>query len=219
MNKFTEYWVTKNWEHRFVCPNSCLYRFISHIGIDIENKNVLDLGFGEGQELFEMKRRGARIYGIDINKRKFDEVNNLKGDNEFPVVLHGDISTDVNRFQVYFDLIFSQDVLYYLEEENLRLCLKNVKERLRPDGNFIFQVITGDYSIIDNKTIIDNKIEGGNSKTVSKNPIIFRNKEFYISLLKNTGFYIVGEKIVNESFFSNCEVMRHNLYICASIES
>jgi len=200
----------------FVCPNSCLFRFISHLGIKIRNKNILELGFGDGQDLLEMRRRGGEAYGIDIDKRNVDEINKLRDSDGFPVALKGDISVDINKFKQDFDLIFSQDALYYLETSALISCLQNVKTKLKPGGKFLFQVITGDYAIKENKEVFDPNIILKHSPNPD-NPVIFRDKEFYISALKDEGFTVIGRKIVKESFYANCESIRHNLYICAAI--
>ena len=183
-----------------------------HIGINIEKRNVLELGFGMGSDLFEMQKRGAKTYGIDVDERKVDDINKLKGNNKFPIVLHGNILTDIKKFNESFDFIFSQDVLYYLEENDLHLCLNNVKEVLVGDGKLLFQVITGDYKIINGKEIFD-------SKAILKdsgNPILFRDENFYLSCLKKEGFNVIAKKIIKETFFANCEAVRHNLYICCS---
>jgi|TARA_B110000967_G_C18453502_1_gene349037 2-polyprenyl-3-methyl-5-hydroxy-6-metoxy-1,4-benzoquinol methylase len=38
-------------------------------------KNILDIGFGEGQNLLECKRRGANVYGIELREKKIKEMN------------------------------------------------------------------------------------------------------------------------------------------------
>ncbi|MBN1386474.1 class I SAM-dependent methyltransferase [Candidatus Woesearchaeota archaeon] len=211
MNETVEYWNKVQWSV-FACPNPCLFRFMFHAGINIENKKVLDLGFGIGADLLEMQKRGAKTYGIDIDKRKVDDINKLKGNSKFPIVLHGNIATDIKNLNESFDFIFSEDMLYYLKEEELLQCLNEVKETLTADGKFLFQVITGDYKLVDGKEIFDPKA----ILKDSGNPILFRDEEFYISCLEKEGFKVTGKKLIKETFFANCEAVRHNLYICCS---
>lgn len=212
MTKVIEYWA-KIERPIFSCPNPCLFRFMYNVGINIEGKNILELGFGMGSDLLEMQNRGANTYGIDIDKRKVDDINELKGNRKFPVVLHGNIATDIKEFNQQFDLIYSQDVLYYLGEKDFIQCLENIKKLLTIEGKFLFQVITGDYRLVDNDEIFDQNA----ILKDSGNPILFRPEEFYISCLKSQGFTIIGKKIVKETFFANCDAIRHNLYICCSI--
>jgi cyclopropane fatty-acyl-phospholipid synthase-like methyltransferase len=211
MNENIEYWNSVQREI-FACPNLCLFRFMGDVGINIKGKNVLELGFGMGSDLIEMQKRGANAYGIDIDKRKVGDVNKLKGDNEFPIVFCGDIVSDIKEFNISFDFVSSQDTLYYLEEEELLQCLNNVKESLAEGGKLLFQIITGDYRIVDGEEVFD-------SKAIIKNPgnkILFRDENFYVSCLEKSGFKVIAKKIVKETFSSNCDVVRHNLYLCCS---
>jgi predicted TPR repeat methyltransferase len=213
MNQRIEYWNTIGRGH-MMCPDPYLYKLTGSLGIDLRGKNVLDLGFGEGQDLFEMQRRGANPYGMDVDQRIVDKINKSKGFDQFPVVLHGDISTDIGQFQETFDLIYSLEVLFYLDDDYFKLCLINVKKKLSSDGTFIFHVLTGDYSIVDCKEVPD-----PTGIITKENPVIFRKQENYFSLLQSEGFNVIAHKTINESVGNHCKKGRHHLYICASFEA
>ncbi|KPA17717.1 Methyltransferase type 11 domain protein [Candidatus Magnetomorum sp. HK-1] len=195
----------------YACPNPVLYRLINSVNITIDNKYILDLGCGKGQDLFEILRRGGKPYGIDIDVRAIQRINNFKKSNLYPIVHHGSIFDNTDIFNQSFDIIISQDTLYYLEDKNCNRCLDNVYKILKPDGIFVIKVITGDYSVINDKLVFDPKAI---CKT-SENPIIYRNRDYYISLLNDKNFNIIAEKIVMESFLLHCESMRYMLYLVA----
>jgi len=211
MDQASKYWNTIGRGH-MMCPDPYLYKLAGSLGIALKDKNVLELGFGEGQDLFEMQRRGANPYGMDVDQRIVDKINKSKGTDQFPVVLHGNVSTDIGQFQEKFDLIYSLEVLFYLDNDHFRSCLINVKEKLQSGGTFIFHVLTGDYSIVDNQEVPD-----PTAIIAKENPVIFRNQENYFSLLKSEGFNVIAHKTIKESVGNHGERGRHHLYICASV--
>ena len=46
----------------------------SKVPLTISKKNVLDIGFGEGQNLIECKKRGANVFGIELREKKINEI-------------------------------------------------------------------------------------------------------------------------------------------------
>ena len=159
-------------------------------------------------------RRGAKVHGIDIDKRAIDDLNKIKGTQEYPVLIQGDIVTDILKFETKFNLVYSMETLYYLGDDLVMQCLENVRKMLAPGGHFLIQVITGDYALVDGEEKFCPTCILGDSN----NPIAFRDREFYCSALESSGYTIEAERVVNESFFTNYEAMRHNLYICASVK-
>ena len=61
------------WKNQFIkvgnaCPNVSLFRLLNELKFVFNKKKVLELGFGHGADIIEFKKRGADVYGIDINK-------------------------------------------------------------------------------------------------------------------------------------------------------
>jgi len=209
-----QYWNKVN-RADYACPNPILYRLLNSIGMVIKDKYFLDLGCGVGQELFEILKRGGKPYGIDIDDRVIKKINRIKTLNalNYPIVYNGSIIENIeNIFQsLSFDIVLSQDTIYYLDDKSFNKCLDNVNNILKRNGVFIIKVITGDYAVKNNQLVFD-------SKSITKdsgNPIIYRNKDYYIKFLMNNNFNIIAEKKVSESFFIHCESIRHELYLVA----
>ena len=62
--------ANKYWKHKHSkgsCSNVSLFRFIGQYGFKFKNKKVLEIGFGDGADLIEFKRRNSKVYGLDIN--------------------------------------------------------------------------------------------------------------------------------------------------------
>ena len=206
------YWenVERNFKSQFTCPNRTFFRFVHHNNIIINNKNVLDIGFGLGEDLYEMKKRGANAYGIDIDARMMisDHEN-----NKYPQVIIGDCETKLVEFNLKFDLIYSLETFYYFDDSKLSKCLNSVHSSLENNGKFILQLIIADYEVIDGKYVLNSNIINSKGR-LENNPVKYRSKEYYKKKIELSNFTIIGEKIVQESFFVKLEAIRENYYLC-----
>ena len=209
MESSSEYWNRVEWG-KFSCPNIFLFRFLSALKIDLDGSRVLELGFGSGADLFEMVKRGASAYGVDISKSAVDRIKRRLGRAEFPKVMLGDISDADAYIKQKFDLVYSHDVLYYLSESELKESLSRQRDLLNEDGKIVMHVVTGDYRVHRGEEIEDSLA----ILKESGNPVNFRSRDFYINCIKELGLKIIGEKDVVESFFIDRKVRRHNYYIC-----
>ena len=62
--KAAEYWINNEKSlSTKSCPNVSLFRFIGSLIGDLKNKKVLEIGFNNGADLIECKKKGcARIW-------------------------------------------------------------------------------------------------------------------------------------------------------------
>jgi len=105
---------------------------------DVQGKDLLDLGCGEGYLAREMIHRGAHVWGIDaaptmieIAKSK-DPLGSIK-------YIVGDITKDLPYENDNFDLVVCNMVLMDLED--IAFTVKEVARVLKPRGRFIFSVV------------------------------------------------------------------------------
>lgn len=131
-------------------------------------------------------------------------------------MLAGDCERNINKFNIKFDLIYSLECFYYFNDEKLIKCFKNIKDNLSDNGKFIFQTITGDYELKGDEYIFNADIINSKGK-LKNNDIIFRDRDFYLNTLKEVGFNIIGEKLVEETFFVNKEALRRELFLCMGV--
>jgi predicted nicotinamide N-methyase len=78
MIKEKSYWLGKDYDAMFSCPNVSLFRFIGQNVGSIKKKAVIDFGFGgnHAADLIEMNRRGASLcVGVDINPKFVEDFN------------------------------------------------------------------------------------------------------------------------------------------------
>ena len=73
-DQVTSYWKKLEKENLDMCASPTLFRLLKINGAKFKSKNVLDVGFGEGQNLIEFQKRGANIFGIELRKSKIKKI-------------------------------------------------------------------------------------------------------------------------------------------------
>jgi len=97
-------------------------------------KKVLDIGCGSGGFMLQAKKAGLEVVGIDISK----EMINLASQKGLEVY-----HKDLCEFSGEFDgCVAIFDVVNYMDEEYLKNFFKCVKNVLKKDGYFLFDVNT-----------------------------------------------------------------------------
>ena len=66
---------------------------------------------------------------------------------------------------------------------------------------------------IDGKKVFNKNIINSKGR-LENNPVKYRSKEYYKEKIELSNFTIIGEKIVQESFFVKLEAIRENYYLC-----
>ncbi len=51
--------------------------YYSHLPLILNNKKILDVGCGSGQDAVYYSKRGAKVYGIDISEKEIEMAQNL----------------------------------------------------------------------------------------------------------------------------------------------
>lgn len=214
-DRAADYWVGKKLEAVSSCPNVSLFRFIGELGLQIQSQRVLEIGFGgnHGADLLEAKKRGADVYGTDINSEFLKNVNSIDPRN-LSVSRAG---VDALPFEVDFKLIYSRDVIYYLSDNELEFFFNDCYQALQPNGALIVQFIECDIEIEtpDKEQRFD---EGFFSsfkriKIFSEdNPIHFLSSEKVIRDGEKAGFSFAGSKRLIQSYGTDESKFRVDRY-------
>lgn len=108
--------------------------YFRHLALDLHEKNVLDLGCGTGHDLFEIQKKGAKIFGVDssVEMVKLAQQKNPLGEiyvSQFDRTPFSDKT---------FDLIISKWALQ--TANSIDPIYKEVIRLLKPNGKFIYLV-------------------------------------------------------------------------------
>ena len=110
----------------------------------MEDKTILELGCGNGWVLRDVfsKYDIKSYFGVDGAKSMIEKANtqNIYEDkHKFQYQMQDLTKLDVNHQS--FDLIFSMEVLYYLQEDEVKSLLSQIANNLlKDDGVFIFGI-------------------------------------------------------------------------------
>ena len=180
----------------FAVPISTIFRLLSFNNFKFKNKKILDIGFYDGSNLSEFKKRGADVYGVDINSmyiKSFLKKNKINK-NKFKEV---DCNYKDFFFKVKFDLITSTNQIVYLTNDRILSLLKNINKHLKQNGIFLLgypQVILTKKKKIGNFEFFLNK---SNYKITKKyvqknNPVRNLNSKFINSVIQKSGFKVIS---------------------------
>lgn len=206
----SDYWKDYNLL-KYSTANQFFFRFLNSLKFRSKNKKVLEIGFLHGDDLKEFKRRGSKIYGLELNNSALKKFKIFQKKN----ILKIDISKNKIPFKCKFDLIFHNDFLYYLNDINIRNHFEDVYERLNKNGLFLFSFIETELKIKSTpRSFSDIKIKAKNARVTKKNnPIRFLNREKLLHLGKEFNFVNFGEKLILESFDKLAKTYKIHRYI------
>ena len=102
---------------------------------ELENKSILDLGCGYGENCAEFVKRGAeRVVGIDISEKMLAVA---AGQNADPRILYKQMPMEnIRELQEKFDLVVSSLAIHYVEDYEGLVCA--VYDLLKENGVFVF---------------------------------------------------------------------------------
>ena len=202
-DQVTSYWKKLEKENLDMCASPTLFRLLKINGAKFKSKNVLDVGFGEGQNLIEFQKRGANIFGIELRKSKIKKIlknTKIKKSNFF----NCDLNISFPKIKKKFDIIYTLDTLNYLTDKNQFIFFEKCCKILRKNGFFVIhypqtQLINKRKS----KDLFNYNISNNYKKSYffgKDNPIIFLNKNKIQKLIK---FYNTKLKILSSIFDIN----------------
>lgn len=202
-----KYWNKLEIENLDMCASFTLFRLLKNNNLKFKNINVLDVGFGEGQNLIELQKRGANIHGIELRKEKIKKIiklSKVKKDNFY----NCDLNVSFPKLQKKFDLIFSLDTFNYLTKPNQLNYFSNCYNYLKKDGFFLIHYPQMQLLKKMKKNIFDYEISKNNYKKSYffglENPIIFlKDKDINEIININKKKYKLISSIFDTNTISN----------------
>ncbi|MBF0497021.1 MAG: class I SAM-dependent methyltransferase [Deltaproteobacteria bacterium] len=120
-------------------PSSALAEFLdTH---DYSNKNVLELGCGEGFESFYLASRGLNVTAVDISPTVIEKCRALASDRGIEINFRvGDMTQLEALAGKSFELVVNVGSYHMLHQHRHReRCLREVNRLLVPGGRLFFQ--------------------------------------------------------------------------------
>jgi len=130
-----------------VYPEGHVVRFYEkflkyEFGVDGSNgEKILDFGCGNGTHQNYFASKGFEVFGVDVSEVAIKQAKNLLKEqkNNFHVITEGADITSL--FSDGFDIIFSNQALYYLNNTQLKNTLLQMESLLNSDGIVFFTMI------------------------------------------------------------------------------
>jgi SAM-dependent methyltransferase len=128
-------------------PAQCVRDFARFLrkerGFEIDNKNILDLGCGNGKNSHYIAEQGLnnKITGIEISETALSFAKNLVPNGDF---IKQSIGTPLNFPDAYFDIILDVTSSNSLNESERTIYLKEIHRLLKPDGYFFLRTLCKD---------------------------------------------------------------------------
>ena len=143
----------KFWNRVYNAPNveSFIFR-LKPILIDLyinpkKKLKVLDYGCGQGTSIHHLtKSYGYDGYGVDISEPSIKVCQKIINKKKFKLI-DFDVNQNDNFFNKKFDLIISVQVLYYLNNIDLKNRLISLNKMLKPGGYVFFSMISTKHEL------------------------------------------------------------------------
>lgn len=187
-------------------PNETLVRFFKATYMpghkeNYENKKVLDIGFGTGNNLMFLGTLGMKLYGIEVQKdiceQGMDRLMKMGYSADFRVGTNAEIPFKDN----FFDYILSWDVLHYEgQEDKIKKAIKEYHRVLKPGGRLYLSTVAPRHTILkDSETLGIHQYRIGLKTDFRKGQVFF-----YFDRPEYIQFYF-------SSYFSDVQVGRVTL--------
>ena len=171
---------------------------------DFSGKSILDIGFGDGRDLYLFCELGFDVFGIEVSKKVVAHTKKKFKELGFKVNLFEGYNENTGFKKNKFDYVYSSAGLMYLKNDksSIKKTLKHVNGILKSGGYFFGTFTRYDCHI------------KKNSKRIDKNRIILKD-EFYkfregqLYWLHNTKKEV--ENDLRETGFFNCKVYNYDV--------
>lgn len=210
------YWEELEKEDLDMCASPTLFRLLKINGAVFKNRNILDIGFGEGQNLVEFKKRGANIFGIELRKTKIKKIIEI---TKVPKInfFNCDLNTSFPNINKRFDIIYTLDTFNYLTEKNQYFLFENSNKLLKKNGFFLVHYPQQQLRNKQKVDLFDYKISNNYKKDYffRNNPVIFIKNNNILKIIKtfNKKFKLVSSIFdINTISKKNSEKITINRY-------
>ena len=131
----------------FTYPESHIIRFYERVlkygfGIDGSgHQELLDFGCGKGVHALFFKSKGFDVYGVDIAETAINISREIMPDIQDNYKIISPSPSSKPFFDVKYDVIIANQVLYYLSDSDFHKLLQSLYEQLKSGGVFFATMI------------------------------------------------------------------------------
>ena len=105
---------------------------------------VLDLGVGEGRDALFLAKKGFTVTGIDISETGIKKFEQLA--KEAKLKVKGIVADIFDfKFKQKYDIIISIVTLHFLDVEQVKNIIKNIKQNTKSNGLNVIIVFTDEF--------------------------------------------------------------------------
>ena len=136
-----------------VYPESHIIRFYVRVlthgfGIDGSGRQrLLDFGCGRGAHALFFKSKGFDVYGVDIAESAINKCREIMPDIQDNFKIISPNPSSKSFFDVKYDVIVANQVLYYLSDSDFHKLLQSLYEQLKPGGVFFATMIGSSHHL------------------------------------------------------------------------
>lgn len=218
-DEVNRYWQDHSLTSDYYVPNAALFRIFAEFRVDLRGCTVVEHGFGanRGADLIECRRRGATIFGTDISNKFVEE---FAAENPEVSVLAVDVGVDRPDFGTTIDLAYCANLVYYLQEQQIKNFFSFTWEQLRTGGIFVVQSIELERELRPNNQLREfwswrqygDTAEIPVGQNVAPNPIQPLSCDSLIEFAVSVGFSLRGVKATAESYGQRSPFLRAEQY-------
>jgi SAM-dependent methyltransferase len=126
-------------------PDGHVIRINEHVlkyELGLKGGKILDFGCGVGQHLEYFAKNGYTPYGCDVVERSIKQCKAIMPEFSENFHVNESIPNLKDHFNEEFDLIFSNQTLYYLNDKDINNLLSQFDNMLKPGGVFVATMIS-----------------------------------------------------------------------------
>ncbi|MCR4368731.1 MAG: class I SAM-dependent methyltransferase, partial [archaeon] len=121
---------------------------ISYAPKNLRGKNVLDIGFGRGEILIHLAKKGANAYGADYSQASVAIAKDAAKKAGVKVKFERKEVTELDYPENFFDAVFMLDVVEHLTDAQLEKCFASVRKSLTKNGVFVIHTMPNKFLAI-----------------------------------------------------------------------
>jgi SAM-dependent methyltransferase len=123
------------WQYEFDVATHYVAPLLRYWGFVLREKEVIDVGCGEGGGVCSFHDFGARCVGFDIDQHRIDYANTLKGEREIVFALGSLYEQNLPFADRTFDLVSLHDVFEHLNDKEEMLT--RLRSYCKPGGKIL----------------------------------------------------------------------------------